>query len=81
MNKSVSSLPAWFQRWGIGAWLIVGILLVVVGLVWLLEQTSSIVDPLIAGFVVSAVSGVARRPARTPRLAPSRGRGACWRWG
>ncbi len=59
MNKSVSSLPAWFQRWGIGAWLIVGILLVVVGLVWLLEQTSSIVDPLIAGFVVSAVSGVA----------------------
>ena len=49
----------WFQRWGIGAWLIVGILLVVVGLVWLLEQTSSIVDPLIAGFVISAVSGVA----------------------
>ena len=59
MNKSVSSLPVWFQRWGVGPWLIVGILLVVVGLVWLLEQTSSIVDPLIAGFVVSAVSGVA----------------------
>ena len=59
MNKSVSSLPVWFQRWGIGAWLIVGILLVVVGLTWLLEQTSSIVDPLIAGFVISAVSGVA----------------------
>ncbi len=59
MNKAASSLPVWFQRWGIGSWLVVGMVLVVVGLVWLLEQTSSIVDPLIAGFVISAVSGVA----------------------
>ncbi len=59
MNKPVSSLPVWFQRWGVGAWLVVGMVLVVVGLIWLLEQTSSIVDPLIAGFVIAAVSGVA----------------------
>jgi putative heme transporter len=32
---------------------------VVVGAVWLLEKTSSIVDPLIAGFVIGAVAGVA----------------------
>jgi putative heme transporter len=32
--------------------------LVLVGVVWLAETTSSIVDPLIAGFVVAAVSGV-----------------------
>jgi predicted PurR-regulated permease PerM len=31
--------------------------LVVIGAVWLLEKTSSIVDPLIAGFVLAAVSG------------------------
>jgi putative heme transporter len=57
MGKSVSSLPAWFQRWGIGAWLVVGMVLVLIGAVWLLEKTSSIVDPLIAGFVIGAVSG------------------------
>ena len=32
--------------------------LVLVGVVWLFETTSSIVDPLIAGFVIAAVSGV-----------------------
>ena len=53
----MSSLPAWFQRWGIGAWLVVRMVLVVIGAVWLLEKTSSIVAPLIAGFVVGAVSG------------------------
>jgi predicted PurR-regulated permease PerM len=58
LNKSVSSLPAWFQRWGIGAWLVVGMVLVLIAAVWLLEQTSSIVDPLIAGFVIGAVFGV-----------------------
>jgi predicted PurR-regulated permease PerM len=58
VDKSVSSLPAWFQRWGIGAWLVVGILVVVAGGIWLLAQTSSIVDPLIAGFVLAAVTGV-----------------------
>jgi putative heme transporter len=49
----------WFQRWGIGAWFVVGMVLVLVAAVWLMEQTSTIVDPLIAGFVLSAVSGVA----------------------
>jgi predicted PurR-regulated permease PerM len=34
-------------------------MLVVAGGVWLLERTSSIVDPLIAGFVLAAVTGVA----------------------
>jgi putative heme transporter len=58
MDKSVSSLPAWFQRWGIGAWLVVGTVLVVIGAVWLLATTSSIVEPLIAGFVIGAVAGV-----------------------
>lgn len=48
----------WFRRWGLGAWLVVGMVLVLIGAVWLLEKTTSIVDPLIAGFVIGAVGGV-----------------------
>ncbi len=58
VNKTISSLPAWFQRWGLGSWLVVGMVLVLVGVIWLFETTSSIVDPLIAGFVIAAVTGV-----------------------
>ena len=57
MDKHVASLPPWFQRWGIGAWLVVGMVLVIIAAVWLLEKTSSIVAPLIAGFVIGAVGG------------------------
>jgi predicted PurR-regulated permease PerM len=57
MDRSASSLPEWFRRWGIGAWLLVGMFLVIIGAVWLLAQTSSITLPLIAGFVVGAVAG------------------------
>lgn len=56
MDRSVS-LPSWFQRLGIGAWLVLGMVLVVVGAVWLLGQTSSIVGPLIFGAVIGAVGG------------------------
>jgi predicted PurR-regulated permease PerM len=48
----------WFRRWGLGSWLVVGLVLVLIGAVWLLEKTASIVDPLIAGFVIGAVGGV-----------------------
>jgi predicted PurR-regulated permease PerM len=58
MEKSFSSLPMWFRRMGLGAWLVVGLVLVLVAAVWLLEQTSTIVDPLVAGFVLGAVTGV-----------------------
>jgi predicted PurR-regulated permease PerM len=51
-------LPPWFQRWGVGAWLVVGMVLVLIGAVWLVGKTSSIVMPLIAGFVVAAVAGI-----------------------
>ncbi len=49
----------WFRRWGFGAWLVVGMVLVLIGAVWLLGKTAGIVDPLIAGFVIGAVGGVA----------------------
>ena len=64
--------PVWLQRLGGAAWLLVGIVLVLVGGVWVLGQTSTIVDPLILGAVVAAVGGqavdwLARR--RVPRPA------------
>ena len=42
---------------GASAWLVVGIMLVLVGMVWLLGQTETITAPLIAGAVVGAVGG------------------------
>ena len=58
MESSFAFLPAWFRRLGLGAWLVVGMVLVLIGAVWLLGKTASIVDPLIAGFVIGAVAGV-----------------------
>lgn len=58
MDSSFSALPGWFRRWGLGAWLVVGMVLVLIGAVWLLGKTASIIDPLIAGFVIGAVAGV-----------------------
>ena len=52
------SLPGWLRRWGVGAWLVVGMVLVIVGAVWVLALTKSIVGPLIFGAVVGAVAGV-----------------------
>src|SRR5690242_14993100 len=57
MGDAAASLPGWLRRWGAGAWLIVGIVLVVVGGVWLMALTKSIVGPLIFGMVVGAVAG------------------------
>jgi len=57
-DLTVGSFPPWFRRWGIGAWFVVGMALVVVAAVWLLSLTSSIVGPLIAGAVIGAVGGV-----------------------
>ena len=57
MDRNGSLLPPWFQRWGVGAWLVVGMFLVIIGAVWLLGKTSSIVMPLITGFVIAAVAG------------------------
>jgi predicted PurR-regulated permease PerM len=47
--------PPWLRDAGIVAWLIVGIVLVLVGLVWLLGLTSSIIVPLVTATMVAAV--------------------------
>ena len=52
-----ATAPAWLQRAGGIAWLVVGIGVVLAGTAWLLGQTSTIVAPLICGAVIGAVGG------------------------
>ena len=53
------SAPKWLRNLGFSSWLLVGFVLIIVGLIWLLGQTSTIVMPLIVATVVGAVAGPA----------------------
>ena len=47
--------PRWLRSLGRTSWLVVGIAAVLVGVVWILGITSSIVEPVVTGAVVAAV--------------------------
>ena len=49
--------PPWLRDAGLVAWLIVGIVLVLVGAIWLLALTSTIVVPLIVAALIASVAG------------------------
>jgi putative heme transporter len=49
--------PGWLQDLGMLAWFLVGLGLVLVGVIWLLGQTSTIVMPVVTGTIVAAVAG------------------------
>ncbi len=51
------SAPTWLRDLGFSSWLLVGFVLVIVGLVWLLGETSTIVMPVILATVLGAVAG------------------------
>jgi predicted PurR-regulated permease PerM len=51
--------PAWLRELGQTAWLAVGVTLFLVGAVWLLALTQTIVGPLIAAGVIAAVASPA----------------------
>jgi predicted PurR-regulated permease PerM len=53
------SAPRWLRYLGFSSWLLVGFVLVVVGLIWLLAETSTIVMPVILATVIGAVAGPA----------------------
>ncbi|HEY6761760.1 MAG TPA: AI-2E family transporter, partial [Baekduia sp.] len=53
------SSPTWLRDLGFSSWLLVGFVLVVVGLIWLLDQTSTIVMPVLLAAVLGAVAGPA----------------------
>jgi predicted PurR-regulated permease PerM len=48
--------PGWLRDLGVTSWLLVGVTLLLVGLVWLLSLTSTIVLPVITAAVVAAVA-------------------------
>ena len=47
--------PQWLRGLGRISWLLVGVAAILVGVVWILGLTSSIVEPVVAGAVVAAV--------------------------
>jgi predicted PurR-regulated permease PerM len=51
--------PKWLRNLGFSSWLLVGFVLIVVGLIWLLGETSTIVMPVILAAVLGAVAGPA----------------------
>ena len=53
----VFSAPMWLRDLGLLAWFLVGVGLVLVGLVWLLGVTSTIVEPVILGAILATVAG------------------------
>jgi predicted PurR-regulated permease PerM len=66
------SAPTWLRDLGFGSWLLAGFILILVGLVWLLGETSTIVMPVILALVLGAVAGPivgALERRRVPRAA------------
>lgn len=53
----VFSAPTWLRDLGLLAWFLVGVGLVLVGVVWLLGLTSTIVDPVVVGAILATVAG------------------------
>ena len=57
--------PRWLRDLGLASWLLTGVLLLLVGLIWLVGATSTITQPLIVAFVVACVTlPLVRRLAR-----------------
>jgi predicted PurR-regulated permease PerM len=63
--------PKWLRDLGFSSWLLAGFILIVLGVIWLLGQTSTIVMPVIVAAVLGAVAGPAvswLERHRVPRL-------------
>jgi putative heme transporter len=55
LRKSFAT-PRWLRDLGRSSWLLVGVLLLVVGLIWLLAATYTIVGPMVCALIVSVVA-------------------------
>jgi predicted PurR-regulated permease PerM len=53
--KDVFAVPQWVRDLGLAAWLLVGIGLLLVGIVWLLSLTATIVMPVVSAAIMAAV--------------------------
>ena len=54
--KEAFVTPRWLRDVGRSSWLLVGFLLVVIGLIWLLAETYTIVGPMVCAIIVSVVA-------------------------
>ena len=71
-RASLFSTPAWLRDLGFASWLLAGFVLIIFGAIWLLNQTSTIVMPVILASVLGAVTGPlvdALQRRRVPRAA------------
>jgi predicted PurR-regulated permease PerM len=63
--SAVFAAPRWLRDLGLAAWLLVGVIVLLVGLIWLVGATSEITQPVIVAFVVACVTlPLVRRLAR-----------------
>ena len=68
----VFSAPMWLRDLGMLAWFLVGVAVLLVGLVWLLGLTSTIIVPVTLGAILATVAGplvTALQRRRVPRAA------------
>src|SRR5512132_1729687 len=56
-RKVLFTAPVWLRDLGFSSWLLVGFVLVIVGLVWLMNQTATIAMPVVLAGVLGAVAG------------------------
>jgi predicted PurR-regulated permease PerM len=57
--SAVFSAPRWLRDLGFGCWLVVGVVALTVGVIWILDLTSTIVEPVLAGLLLAVVASPA----------------------
>ncbi len=68
VREKMFSTPAWLRDLGFASWLLAGFVVIIVGVIWLLNETSTIVMPVVLAGVLGAVA--------TPLVDRLQGRGA-----
>jgi putative heme transporter len=53
----IFAAPSWLRDLGLLAWFLVGVGVALVGAIWILDTTSTIVVPVVVGSIVAAVAG------------------------
>ena len=66
--SGIFNVPAWLRNAGLMAWMLVGVAVLIVGLIWLLGLTQVIVGPLITAAVVAAVASPVVRKLQSHRV-------------
>jgi predicted PurR-regulated permease PerM len=54
--SAVFSAPRWLRNLGFASWLTVGVVALTVGLIWILDLTSTIVQPVLVGLLLAVVA-------------------------